>query len=65
MMKNGIDTLTPVQKRRLVAVYFKGKTTREVAQEEGVHHSKIDKSIAQSLKKLKNFLKTGGAKVDF
>lgn len=65
MIKIGMDMLTPIQKRRLVAVYFQGKSTREVAQEEGVHHSKIDKSIALALKKLKNFLETGGAKVDF
>ncbi len=55
-LKEGIDSLTEIQKRRLVAVFFKGKTSREVAEDESVNYSAIDKSIAQSLKKLKVFL---------
>ena len=36
------------------------KTIPEIAEIEGVCRTKIDKSIAQGLKKLKIFLKTGG-----
>lgn len=55
-LKEGIDALTEIQKRRLLAVFFKGKTSREVAEDEKVNYSAIDKSITQSLKKLKVFL---------
>lgn len=56
-LQEGIEQLTDIQKRRLKAVFFDGKTSHQVAEEEGVNHSAINKSIAQSLKKLKVFLK--------
>ena len=55
-LKEGIDTLTEIQKRRLVAAFFRGKTSREIAEDENVNYSAIDKSLSQSLKKLKVFL---------
>ena len=64
MVCKGIDQLTETQKRRVKAVFFENKTLREVADEEGVNFSKIDKSVKQALKKLKKFLETGGTKPD-
>lgn len=61
VLKEGIDSLTETQKRRVIAVYFKGKTSREVAKDEGVNYSAVDKSISQSLKKLKFFWEIGCA----
>lgn len=61
-LKDGLCVLTEVQQRRLKAVYFDGKTSRDVAQEEGVNYSKVDKSIMQALKKLKKFLENRGCK---
>jgi RNA polymerase sigma factor (sigma-70 family) len=49
--------LTETQKRRFVAHYIDGKTFRAIASEEGVNHTKIQKSIEQARKKLKKFFK--------
>lgn len=62
LIQEGFETLTEVQKRRVKAVFFEGKTHRQVALEEGVNYSKVDKSIIQSLKKLKVFLENRGCK---
>ncbi|MGN0487669.1 MAG: sigma-70 family RNA polymerase sigma factor [Ruminococcus sp.] len=56
-LREGIDSLTEIQKRRIIAVFFNGKTTREIAKDEGVYHSAVVRSISQSLKKLNFFLK--------
>lgn len=57
LLKEGLSELTEIQRRRLVAAFFDEKSSREIAKEEGVNYSAIDKSIAQSLKKLKKFFK--------
>lgn len=51
------NCLTETQKRRFIAHCIEGKTYRAVALEEGVNHTKIQKSVEQTRKKLKNFLK--------
>lgn len=51
------ELLTAKQRRRIELHIEDGKTIPEIAQIEGVCRSKIDKSIAQGLKKLKKFLK--------
>ncbi len=61
-LKEGIELLTDTQKRRLIAVFFEGKTYRAIAQEEGVTFTKIEKSIMQALKKLKKYLEIRGYK---
>ena len=61
-LQEGIEQLTDIQKRRLKAVFFEGKTSRQVAEDEGVNYSKVDKSIMQALKKLKVFLENRGCK---
>ena len=49
--------LQDVQKERVIKYFFDGKSTREIAQEEGVSHQAVSQSIAVALKKLKNILK--------
>lgn len=49
--------LTETQKRRFVAHCIEGSTYREIAAKEGVNHTKIQKSVEQARKKLKNFFK--------
>lgn len=58
-IKRAIDKLTDTQKRRVIAYFFENKSSREIAIEEGVNYSKIEKSINLALKKLKNILSEG------
>lgn len=50
-----IEKLPEIQKRRLIKRYFRGMSSRAIAQEEGVNYSKIDKSIAAALNSLKKY----------
>lgn len=51
-----INSLNEKQKKRLIAYYFEGKTYREIADEEGVDHKAIIRSVEIALKNLKIFL---------
>ena len=62
LIREAIDKLTDIQKRRIIAYYFEDKSIREIAAAEGVNISKIEKSISLALKKLKIFLSEGGYK---
>lgn len=53
---NAINTLGEKQRRRLLSYYFKGKTYREIADEEGVDHKAIVRSVEAAVRKLKKFL---------
>lgn len=53
------EILTEKQRKRIELHIEDKKTIPEIAEIEGVCRTKIDKSIAQGLKKLKNFLKQG------
>lgn len=53
------ETLTEKQRKRIELHIEDKKTIPEIAEIEGVCRTKIDKSIAQGLKKLKNFFKQG------
>lgn len=53
---DAINTLNPLQKRRLVKHYFLGQSLRSIAEEEGVNHSVVAKSVNAAKKKLKKFL---------
>lgn len=59
LIREAIDKLTDIQKRRIIAYYFEDKSIREIAATEGVNISKIEKSISLALKKLKFFLSEG------
>ena len=51
------NTLTPVQKRRIIMYFFDGLTYREIAEAEGASAMSIYESIQAAQEKLKNFLK--------
>ena len=51
-----INSLNNIQKKRLIAYYFEGKTYREIADEEGVDHKAVVRSVAIALKNLRIFL---------
>lgn len=59
LIREAIDKLTDIQKRRIITYYFEDKSIREIAATEGVNISKIEKSISLALKKLKFFLSEG------
>lgn len=61
VLRKAIQQLKPIQKDRLIKYYFEGKSSRQIAKEEGVNYSKVEKSINVALKNLKKFLKLGGA----
>ena len=53
------DLLTDIQKRRFILFYFKGLTTRRIAQLEGITQNAVWKSINASEKKLKKLFDDG------
>ena len=55
-LRKAIQLLKPIQKERLIKYYFEGKSSRQIAKEEGVAYSAVDNSIATALKNLKKFL---------
>lgn len=55
-LRIAIVQLTPTQQRRVYEYYFQGKTMREIAEDEGVGFTKIQKSISAALEKLKKYL---------
>lgn len=56
-VRSAVATLQDVQKERVIKYFFDGKSTHEIAQEEGVSHQAVSQSIGVALKKLKNILK--------
>jgi DNA-directed RNA polymerase specialized sigma subunit len=56
LAKQALTTLTEVQHRRYLLYHVNGLTMREIAKIEGVIHSKIQKSLEASEKKIKKFL---------
>ena len=55
-LRKAIQLLKPIQKERLIKYYFEGKSSRQIAKEEGVAYSAVDNSIATALKNLRKFL---------
>lgn len=51
-----LNSLPEVQKRRLIKHFFYGKSSRKIAKEEGVNYSAVDKSIALGIKNLRKLL---------
>ncbi|MDR1321186.1 MAG: RNA polymerase subunit sigma-24 [Gracilibacteraceae bacterium] len=54
-----LEGLTEVQRRRYLLYHAKGLTLRQIADMEGVVHSKIQKSINAAEKKIRKFLADG------
>ena len=54
-----LDKLTEIQRRRYLMYHVDGLTMREIADKEGVLHSKIQKSLEGAEKKIKKILVEG------
>jgi DNA-directed RNA polymerase specialized sigma24 family protein len=54
-----LDRLTEVQRRRYLLHHVDGMSLRQIADAEGVVHSKIQKSIEGAEKKIRKFLAEG------
>lgn len=59
-LRKAKETLTDTQRKRIELHIENGVTLNKIAEIEGVRKNKIDKSIAQGMKKLKKFFKDGG-----
>ena len=57
--------LTERQFKRLTLYVIRGMTVEQIAEQEGVAHQNVSKSIRQAKKKIKFFLEKQGAKVLF
>lgn len=58
-VQDAISQLKTIQRERLIKFFFEGKSMREIASEEGVNHSTVNKSINAAIKKLKKFFEKG------
>ena len=56
-LKNAIERLPEIQKRRIKKYYFDDKTENEIAQEEKVSQKNVSKSLAIAKRNLKEILK--------
>ena len=54
-LAKGYSQLTEVQRRRM-ELFVNGKSIREIAKIEGVHHKSVEETIEQARKKFKKFL---------
>ena len=52
LLNQALSTLAIKQRERVLKFYY-NKTTRDIAEEEGVHHSAVDKSIRNAIQSLK------------
>lgn len=50
-----LEMLSPIQKRRLIKFVLMGKNARQIAEEEGTYHSSVLKSIAAAKKNFRKF----------
>ena len=57
--KRAFETLTQVQRRRYRLYHVDGKTTREIAEIEGVHFTAVHECLQAAEKKIKNVLGAG------
>jgi len=53
LLKDAMERLTPIQRRRLAAYYFEGKSYRAIAAEEGVYVSIVQRTVEAAVKKLR------------
>lgn len=57
MIRDAINELSDIQKRRIIKYYFEGKDEYEIAQEEGTTQQAINKTLKQAIIKIKKILK--------
>lgn len=60
LLMEALDNLTVIQRRRLIKYIVCGKTLREIAEEENVNYTKIDRSVKTAIKKIKDFFENRG-----
>ncbi len=54
---NAINSLTCVQKRRIIMYYFENKSTKEIAEKENCSSHSVRVSIRQAIKELEKIIK--------
>lgn len=59
-LHDAIQRLNSKQRKRIIKLYFANKSSREIAQEEGVAYSAIDKSISTALCNLRILMSEEG-----
>ncbi|WDV44048.1 sigma factor-like helix-turn-helix DNA-binding protein [Clostridiaceae bacterium M8S5] len=60
-----LSMLTIKQRRRIIMKYYDNKSVRRIAKEEGIHFTKVHKSIRKAERKITKFIKNldrGGTK---
>lgn len=60
LLMEALDSLTALQRRRIIKHIVRNKTLREIADEEGVNFTKIDRSIKTAKKKIEKFFENRG-----
>lgn len=56
-VRTAINSLSDIQKRRIIKYYFEGKNEYEIAKEEGATHQSVHISLERAKEKLKEILK--------
>lgn len=56
-LKNAIDQLSEVQKKRVKLYYFEDMTVEEIADLEGTTHQAISKSVRKAVEEIKKIMK--------
>lgn len=56
-IKKAINSLSDIQKRRIIKYYFEGKNEYEIAQEEGTTHQSVHIGLERAKENLKEILK--------
>ena len=56
-LKNAIDQLSEVQKKRVKLYYFENMTVEEIADLEGTTHQAISKSVRKAVEEIKKIMK--------
>lgn len=59
-LKNAIQKLKSKQRERIIKIFYEGKNSRQVAKEDGISYSAVDKSISNALCNLKILMNEEG-----
>lgn len=59
-LKNAIQKLKSKQRERIIKLFYEGKNSRQIAKEDGISYSAVDKSISNALSNLRVFLSEEG-----
>ena len=59
-LEKAFEVLTPVQNRRIIKYCVQGRSLREIAREEEVCFSMVDKSVKSGLEKMRKYLYSAG-----